>query len=268
LPEGTAWVNYLRCHDDIGWTFDDADAASVGINGYNHRQFLNAYYTGQFPGSFARGVPFQHNSATGDMRISGTMASLAGLEQAIDEDNDHLKEMAIRRIVLLLGVTLSVGGIPLLYLGEEWGMLNDYDFVKDPAKAGDTRWIHRPKMKWEYLQELDDSLPENNGSVRKRIFTAIKRLTTLRKQTPAFAGQAMDLVATGNPHVLGYLRSHDGDRLIVLANFADQPQSLSGNQLRTIGLGRFFHDMISEETFAASNDVELEPYRLVWLRRS
>jgi amylosucrase len=267
LPSHTSWVNYLRCHDDIGWTFDDEDARALGINGYDHRQFLNEFYTGQFPGSFARGVPFQENRQTGDMRISGTMASLAGLEQAIEEDDEHKKEMAIRRMLLLHGVTLSVGGIPLLYLGEEWGVLNDYDFVKDPAKAGDTRWIHRPKMQWEFLEELDDHIATGNGSIRARIFTALRRLIGLRKELPALAGQAMELIPTGNDHVLGFLRMREGHRLIVLANFTEHPQAVAGNRLRTAGLGRFFEDAIGQRTYPTSESLELEPYQILWLRR-
>jgi amylosucrase len=267
LPEQTAWVNYLRCHDDIGWTFDDKDAAAVGINGFDHRQFLNEFYTGQFPGSFARGVPFQENVQTGDMRISGTMASLAGLEQAIDEEDEQLKDKAVRRIALLHGVTLSIGGIPLLYLGEEWGVLNDYDFVKDPAKAGDTRWIHRPKMKWEYLDELEDHVGIGNGSIRSRIFNSIRRMISLRKRLPALAGQTMELIALSNNHVLGYCRVHEGNRLIVLANFSDEPQVIVGNKLRTAGLGRFFKDAISERTVATSEDIEIAPYQVLWLQR-
>jgi len=267
LPENTVWVNYLRCHDDIGWTFDDEDAKAIGLNPYDHRQFLNDYYTGQFPGSFARGVPFQENIATGDMRISGTMASLAGLEQAIEKDDEALKEFAIRRMMLLHGVTLSIGGIPLLYLGEEWGMLNDYDFVKDPAKAGDTRWIHRPKMRWEYLEELDDKLGAGNGSIRQRIFRSVQKLIQVRKSLPALAGQNMELIATDNEHVLGYLRINDGHRLIVLANFSEETQAIDGNKLRTAGLGRFFQDMIEKQTFATSEELSLEPYQILWLNR-
>jgi len=262
LPDGTTWTNYLRCHDDIGWTFDDKDAEAIGVNAYDHRQFLNAFYTGQFPGSFARGVPFQHNPQTGDMRISGTMASLAGLEQAIEADDEELKEFAIRRMLLLYAVTLSIGGIPLLYLGEEWGMLNDYDFVNDPAKAGDTRWIHRPKMQWEFLDELQD-----DGSIRKRIFTSAQRMIQLRKELPALADQEMELVATDNRHVLGYIRSHQGNRLLVLANFSDEPQTVAGNRLRTAGLGRFFQDRISDATVPTSTDVSLAPYGFLWLER-
>jgi len=267
LPENTAWVNYLRCHDDIGWTFDDQDALAVGIKPFDHRQFLNAFYTGQFPGSFARGVPFQENDATGDMRISGTMASLAGLEQAINENDEEKKDLAIRRMMLLHGVILSIGGIPLLYLGEEWGMLNDYEFVKDPAKAGDTRWIHRPKMKWEFLEELDDHIATGNGSIRSRIFESTKRLISLRQSSPALAGQTMDLFNTDNEHVLGYVRIREGHRLVVLANFSEQLQAVDGNRLRTAGLGRFFRDVISGQPHQTSDPVPLEPYQLLWLNR-
>ncbi len=263
LPAGTTWVNYLRCHDDIGWTFDDADAAAVGINAYDHRQFLNEFYTGQFPGSFARGVPFQHNIETGDMRISGTMASLAGLELAIEADDQKLIDIAIRRILLLHATTLSVGGIPLIYLGEEWGMLNDYDFIRDPAKAGDTRWIHRPKMRWEFLEEL-----QVDGSIRRRIFTSLKKLFALRKSLPALAGLSMDVVNSGSPHVLAYTRQHDGNRLLMISNFADSPQSMDGNLVRTTGLGRFFLDRVSGQTYSTSDRIPLEPYGFLWLERT
>lgn len=262
LPEGTAWINYLRCHDDIGWTFDDADAAAVGINAYDHRQFLNQFYTGQFPGSFARGVPFQHNPQTGDMRISGTMASLAGLEKAVDENDDEGKEMAIRRILLMNSLTLSIGGIPLLYLGEESGTINDYDFVKDPAKAGDTRWVHRPKMRWDWLTET-----QGEAEIRRRIYDSLRQLIALRKAEPAFAGMRMELIPCESSSVLGYLRQYEGNRLMVLANFSEHPQTVLANRLRIAGLGRFFEDLVTGETLSTSGDVQLQPYQFMWLKR-
>jgi amylosucrase len=267
LPANTAWVNYLRCHDDIGWTFDDQDAAAIGINAYDHRQFLNAFYTGQHPGSFAHGVPFQHNLNTGDMRISGTLASLAGLEQAIERNDDHLKEMAVQRMLLLQGLALSVGGIPLLYMGEEWAVLNDYDFVKDPAKAGDTRWVHRPKMDWKFLQELSED-SGGSGSVRTRVFRALQKLISLRKSLPAFAEQEMELIDAHNPHLLTFVRRHLGHRLIVVANFSDHPQVLNGNILRTSGFGRFFLDVISGATIGTSDSIAIAPLQLLWLTRA
>ncbi len=262
LPERTTWVNYLRCHDDIGWTFDDEDAAAVGINAYDHRQFLNAFYTGQFEGSFARGVPFQHNLETGDMRISGTLASLAGLEQAIEQDRHDLKELAIRRILLLNASMLSIGGIPLIYLGEEWGALNDYDFVKDPAKAGDTRWVHRPKMKWTFLDELGD-----DGAIGGRIFRSLQKLIEIRKQTPAFSGLEMELIETKSPQILAYVRAQAGNRVIVVSNFSEHPQTIGSNRLRTAGMGRFFEDLYSGQTITTAEDVQLEPYQFLWLQR-
>ncbi|MEZ6137353.1 MAG: amylosucrase [Pirellulaceae bacterium] len=268
LPETTSWVNYLRCHDDIGWTFDDADAAALGINAYDHRQFLNRFYTGQFEGSFARGIPFQENRETGDMRIAGTMASLAGLELAIESNSEVETELAIRRMLLLHGITLTIGGVPLLYLGEEWGMLNDYEFVRDPAKAGDTRWVHRPKMKWEFLEDLEDRLASGNGSIRKRIFRSMQAMIAQRQSHAAFAGQSMILVDTNNPHLLGYVREHAGHRIMVLANFSELPQQMSGNILRTAGLGRFFEDTLSKQSFATSSPVRVEPYELLWLLRT
>jgi amylosucrase len=144
-----AWVNYVRCHDDIGWTFSDEDALRLGINGFDHRRFLNQFYTGRFKGSFARGLPFQENPATGDARISGTCASLAGLEKALSVETGMEVDLSLRRILLIHAVILSIGGIPLIYLGDEIAMLNDYSYRADPDKVNDSRWVHRPKTDWK-----------------------------------------------------------------------------------------------------------------------
>jgi amylosucrase len=127
IDERCAWVNYVRSHDDIGWTFADEDAAELGIIGFDHRRFLNDFYVNRFPGSFARGVPFQDNPRTGDCRISGTTASLAGVEA-----NDP---GGVERVLLLYAIALSAGGIPLIYLGDEVGQLNDYSYLDDPSTA-------------------------------------------------------------------------------------------------------------------------------------
>lgn len=263
LPKFCTWINYLRCHDDIGWTFDDGDAAKVGINAYDHRQFLNAFYTGQFEGSFARGVPFQHNEKTGDMRIAGTMASLAGLEQALEREDAELIEIALRRMILLNSIIMTIGGIPLLYIGEEWGLLNDYDFVKDPAKAGDMRWIHRPKMRWEFLEDLGDHL-----DIRRRLYESIQAMIAQRVSCHALEGADMQLIHTHNPHVLSYMRWKDGHRLIVIANFRETEQMIEGNKIRVSGLGRFFRDRLSGEEYSTNGSIRLAPYETLWLERA
>jgi amylosucrase len=146
-------------------------------------------------------------------------------------------------------------------------MLNDYDFVKDPAKAGDTRWVHRPKMKWEFLDDLDDRITSSGGSIRKRIYRSLQRMISLRKSMPAFYGAQMELFNPDNDHVLGFVRSYAGSRVVVIANFSDEPCTVSGNHLRTAGLGRFFRDLITSEELPTSEDLQLEAYQILWLQR-
>lgn len=260
LPKGTAWVNYIRCHDDIGWTFSDEDAAQLGINGYDHRRFLNSFYTGRFPGSFARGLPFQENPKTGDARISGTAASLAGLEKALREGNPNEIELAIRRIVLLHSIILTVGGIPLIYLGDEIGQLNDYTYRADPTKANDSRWVHRPAADWQqFARRNAPNTPEG------RIYQNLQRIIALRKAHPAFSGNALQVIHTENPHVLGYVRQTQQERLLIFANFSEHSQTLPANLLRLYGLTYTLNNLLTQ-TPMPLQDLHLEPYEFVCLQ--
>ena len=152
IPVTSAWATYLRCHDDIGWAIDDADAAAVGWNGYAHRSFLADFYAGEFDGSFATGMHFQSNPETGDRRTSGSAASLAGVEAALAAADPADLEAALARLTCAYAMVFGFGGLPLLYMGDELGMLNDYGYVNDPAKAADNRWVHRPAMDWSLAQ--------------------------------------------------------------------------------------------------------------------
>ena len=256
-----AWVNYIRCHDDIGWTFSDEDAAALGIHGFDHRRFLNDFYTGRFEGSFSRGLPFQFNPVTGDMRISGTAASLAGLEKALREEGETDVELAIRRILLLHSVILSIGGIPLLYLGDELGTLNDYDYRHDPARAGDSRWVHRPFADPERMAARHDE-----ATVPGQIYTRLRHLVQVRKENRAFGGVEAGVIDPGSPHVFGYVRRHEGERIIVLANFAEQEQRIDANDLRLHGLSYRFTDLVSGAPVLAEGELLLEPLGFVWLK--
>lgn len=254
-----AWVNYVRCHDDIGWTFSDDDAARLGINGGDHRRFLNNFYTGRFPGSFARGLPFQENPKTGDCRISGTCASLAGLEKALREETEAEVELAIRRILLIHAVILTVGGIPLIYLGDEIGTLNDYEYSRDPAKAADSRWAHRPATDWDKM-----SVRKNPSTIEGRVYGRLRALIELRKQYPGFGGGTTEVISTGSEHVLGYVRKAEGQKILVLANFSEREQSLSKNILEVNGPKSGFQDLLCEQAFNA-RDLVLGPYETLFL---
>jgi amylosucrase len=257
LPDGCAWVNYVRCHDDIGWTFSDEDAVRLGVTGFDHRRFLNNFYTGRFAGSFARGLPFQENPKTGDCRISGTCASLAGLEKALQEETEAEVQLAVRRIILLHGLILTIGGIPLFYLGDETGTLNDYGYRADPAKMHDSRWVHRPAANWERK-----ALRHDETTVEGRVYQSLRQLIELRKTHPIFSGQQTQVLDTNSPHVLGFVRFHDGDRLLIFANFSDHEQTLNVNLLRLYGLSYNFKDLIRGSSIPFEN-LRLEPYQLL-----
>ncbi len=253
----TAWVNYVRCHDDIGWTFSDEDAAHLGVNGNDHRRFLNEFYRGRFPGSFARGVPFQENPKTGDCRISGTCASLAGLEKALSEEGSDEVELAIRRILLIHGVIMLVGGIPLLYLGDEIGRLNDYSYRDDPDKTRDSRWVHRPQADWERYEKRKS--PE---TVEGRVFDGLKRLIGLRKEQDAFSGSNLELIQTENEHVLGFVRSHAGQQMVLFANFSESQQFVLSEILKKYEF-RLGQRLSGQGQLSLSGNLTLLPYDLL-----
>ncbi len=260
IPTGCAWVNYVRCHDDIGWTFSDEDAARLNINGYDHRRFLNDFFSGRFPGSFARGLPFQENLKTGDARISGMAASLVGLEKALKEETEVEVELAIRRLLLLYAVIITVAGIPLIYLGDEIGTLNDYHFRDDPAKVDDSRWVHRPGIDWEKMARRLET-----RTLEGQIFQRLRHLITLRKEHPAFGGIEMQVIDTGNENVLGYVRIAGDERLVLLANFSEADQVIAGNQLRLYGLSYEFTDLVSGKQVIMENLV-LDAYQFACLK--
>jgi glycosidase len=254
LPKDCAWVNYVRVHDDIGWTFADEDAIELGIRGYDHRQFLNQFYSGRFRGSFASGVPFNYNPVNQDMRISGTAASLAGLEKALKDDDALQVDYSLRRLLLLHSVILSAGGIPLLYLGDEIATLNDYSYEKDPAKANDSRWVHRPRFDWKRA-ELRHSEAVPVGA----LFGGLRRLIMIRQNTAAFAGGETRFFDTGNPHVLGYIR---GGKVLVLANFSEFSQTVKRD--RWYPLSESVRDLVTGENVSVGQEITLEPYHFVW----
>lgn len=255
IADNCSWVNYLRCHDDIGWTFDDDDARALGIDPQGHRRFLNDFYTGRHPGSFAVGVPFQLNPDNQDQRICGTLASLAGLEQAIQRGDDALIEMAVRRINLLRGIMLSIGGIPLIYLGDEWGQLNDYTYLSDPTKVNDSRWVHRSRRRWEAREDL-----AHPGTLEWRFFDEMVRLIRLRKALPALRNGGMSVVETGNRHLFGFVRRNGGHRILAVHNFSETPQVMAADRLKGGGT-----DLLTRARIEPGEDLALDGYRFVWI---
>jgi len=259
IPDGTAWINYVRCHDDIGWTFDDGDAAAVGINGFDHRRFLNAFYMGRFAGSFASGLPFQENPKTGDARISGALASLAGLEATLASGDELQIELSIRRILLLHALIFSIGGVPLLYLGDELGMLNDYSFREVAGKAGDSRWVHRPATDWDRVEQRLD-----RSTVPGRIFHGLRHLIALRQQQPLLGPGQTRITPVRNEHIFSFQRGAGGKRLVVFANFSEFSQDIDADELSELS-SRSWRDSITSAPVSPGDGLTLDAYQVLWL---
>ncbi len=260
LPAGCAWINYVRCHDDIGWTFADEDAAELGIKGGDHRAFLNDFYLGTFPGSFSRGVSFQYNPATGDRRICGTAASLAGIERAVTEGAGEDLDTAIRRVLLMYGVAFSAGGVPLIYLGDEFGALNDYRYEDDPAKAADSRWVHRLAWNETMVARRNDTT-----GITGRVYAGIRTLARHRKAHAVFGVQAVTVVDTGHCSILAFRKQAGGELLTVVGNFSDRPRELDIDAADHVLAGRQGRDLLSGRLILPGESLELEPCELLWI---
>ncbi len=261
------WLNYLRCHDDIGLGFDDADIRACDYDPYSHRRFLVDWFTGVFAGSPGRGRPFGVNPRTGDARISGALASLAGLESALESGDIESIDRSVNLILTLHGMILAFGGIPLIWYGDELGTLNDNSFLDDVNKAGDNRWIHRPRIDWNRAERRREP-----GTVEQRLFNGLKRLIAVRKSTPAFADfNNRELLDVPNPHLFVFLRTHptmQTDSVLVVANFDLQPQYLDLKDLGNRGLFRFgqLKDLATGESPALLNTrLVIPPLRFYWL---
>ncbi len=232
--ERATWLNYIRCHDDIGLGFDDNDIRLAGYDPRLHRKFLVDYYTGNHKVSPARGVAFGINKKNGDARIAGSLASLSGLESAIENNDAKATQEAIDTILLLHSMILAFGGIPLLYYGDEIGTLNDISYLDDEHKQNDSRWVHRPRLNWDKA-----TLRNTHGSVEQRTFSALKKMIAVRKEITAFADHNnRELLEVENPHLFVFSRFDNINtysRVLVIGNFDNQPQSLNIEGLRKKG---------------------------------
>lgn len=259
VPTTSGWATYLRCHDDIGWAIDDTDAHEIAINPYAHRSFLADFYANEFAGSFARGVHFQSNPTTGDRRTSGSTASLIGIEAALEKKDEPALVTAIERMMCAYAMVFGFGGLPLLYMGDELGLLNDVSYLKNPAKAEDNRWIHRPEMDWSLVK----SAAKGKG-VEGKVDAAIRSLITARKSLASLhAATPTEVFTTNNPAVIIFRRRHASGDLIQIYNLSESSQKVS---MRSIASGKLL-EVISGEYLHIYEEMIIPAYAAWWLQR-
>ena len=259
LPNAT-YTTYLRCHDDIGWAITDEDAGAMGFSGFAHRDFLSRFFAGDFPGSFARGAYFQINEETGDSRISGTLASLTGLEKAQAEGDARGVELAVHRILMGNALIAAFGGIPLIYMGDEAALLNDESYRDDPLRTDDSRWLHRPMMDWARVAAAED-----NASPEGQILAGTRAIMARRKATPQFhAAVPTRILFPEAPQVFAFCRFAATGPVICLFNFSEDIVSLRCDWLRAQGVAAFRDLLSGHEMDTEGGYYHLLPYGRVW----
>ena len=263
-PSNTAWNTYLRCHDDIGWAISDDDARAVGLDGGAHRKFLSDYYSGDFPGTHAKGLVFQENKRTGDRRISGSGASLAGLEIALQNGDARAVDLSVKRLLLGHALVLGYGGVPLLYMGDELAMLNDHGFTAAPEHAPDNRWVHRPLMDWEVANA---AITGRAASHVQQMFDGLQRLIAARQRTKQLhALRDTVILESPNTQVFAYERPHPLGNLVCLYNFSEMLQVIPAWFLETRGLGQATDCITNKPLEIRDGFVWLEGYAVLWLK--
>ncbi len=254
LPKEYTFLNYLRCHDDIGWGLDYEFLRRFGVKQIEHKKFLNDYLRGAAEGSSHRGELYNDDPRLGDARLCGTTASLCGIEAAEYELDEHKLDWAIRLDIMLHAFLLTQSGIPVLYSGDEIGQLNDYTYHEDPIKWADSRYLHRGDFNWKSAANR-----RKKGTREKRIFDAIKKLAGIRSKHKVFDSRADAwIVETYNDRVLGIGRYYEGEKLIALFNFGDYDETAFINEEGA------YKNLLTGKRFDAVN-VVVPGHDFIWL---
>nr|WP_091757459.1 alpha-amylase family protein [Pedococcus cremeus] len=257
-PSGT-WICYVRCHDDIGWAIDDADARAVGLDGFAHRRFLSDWYAGSFPGSWARGLVFQHNRATGDKRISGTAASLTGLADAVTAGAQNT---ALARVFLAHAVVAGWGGIPVVWSGDELAIPNDPAWASEPGHEDDNRWAHRPRLDARRVADRVD-LRTTAG----KVFQGLAHLARVRAGLPQLHAAADSTVLLDiDDGVLATVRRHPSGPLVGVYNVTDSWRPFPFARFAEAGITNPINALGAHAVYGGEDgQVLLSPYAAWWV---
>lgn len=264
LPEGVTWVNYVRCHDDADFIIEENEIQSLGLSTFWHKQFLIYFYQGSFPKSFSRGELYSYDEKTKNARVSGTLASMCGVEKGLFEQDRFQVDYGYRRILLLYGVLLTHNGIPLIYSGDEIATLNDYNYKHDPEKRIDSRWIHRTKFDWQRA-----NLRHNMTTSEGLVFQGLKEMIAIRKKEALFhANIPFVTFDTWNNAVFGCYKKHNGQTFVLLANFTEYYQPVDVNSLKNTGFEGTFTDLLKDKELSLDSvTIYLDPYEYFWLKQ-
>ena len=253
LPGEYTFLNYLRCHDDIGWGLDYDSLGGWGMDQVAHKQFLNDFFTGKYKESFSRGVLYNDDPVSRDARFCGTTAYMCGIEEALEKQDEGKMDQAIRLDLMLHGFMLQQSGIPVIYSGDEVGALNDNHYKEDPEKAEDSRYIHRGQFDWKLTEKI-----QQEGTVQNRIFYGLRRMEEIRMEHEVFSSDALArTMDMEDDSILGILRTGETEEMLGVYNFSDAPKKVSLQETWT--------DLLNDETY--DTELSLKPYDFRWMIR-
>ena len=264
-PKGSSWITYTRCHDDIGLGYDDAMIAAAGFDPAEHRRFIKDYYSGVYRGTPAKGALFGVNPKTNDARISGALASLCGLEDALEKKSKHLTDLSISKILLMQAFSIFSGGLPMLFYGDEVGYTNDYSYVQDPAKSYDNRWMHRPVVDWAKNEKRCQE-----HTVEHRIFKGTQKLIALRRNIRVLTDES-NIIFAGmhNRHIVLFKRFNREEQVFFACNFSDRDAWLTWYAFRELGIqSDKLHNLCDGKVIFTGQDDEylvIPPYNFMLL---
>ncbi len=255
LPKNYGFLNYIRCHDDIGWGLDFNYLKAKGMKEVDHKRFLNDYFLGKFPYSTSAGELYNEDPVTGDARFCGTTASMCGIERGGFEGNEEKVSAGIQLDLMLHAFLLFQSGIPVIYSGDEIGAINDWSYHENPLKADDSRYLHRGKFNWADAARIEDGT-----SLQGRIHQGLAVLEAARRSDAIFSSDAdVYTIETHNESVLGMIRVKDGEKMVGLFNFASEPKNVWIMEFKD-----GYKDFFGKDPNEKPADLTLQPYEYVW----
>lgn len=258
LPREYTFVNYVRCHDDIGWGLDEDAVRAMGFDPLEHKKFLYHFYAGDDPASFARGCLYNYDPVTQDARSCGTCASLCGVEKALWENDAKAMDLALGRHLMIHAYIASLGGIPVIYSGDEIAQINDYTYEQDPKKNDDSRFIHRGSFSWQDAAKI-----HRLHSRQARIYNGLQNILKIRAQHVVFDADAWEHTwETFDRAVLAFERRKGKERFVGIYNFCE-----SKKELPLLGFNEAFTELFTGRTVSGTG-LTLEPYEYLWLLRT
>jgi amylosucrase len=261
-PSSACWINYARCHDDIGWGLNEEGLRQLGFDPVGHKQYLINFFKGDHAFSYAKGELYEFNPENMDARNSGSLASLCGLEKAIEAKDDYQRELAIKRILLVHALLLAEAGIPLIYSGDELATINDYSYKNDPSKVHDSRWLHRPFFNWEAAENRNVL-----GTKEGQVFMQLKKLISIRGSHDIFrADNYAKIIEPYEKAVYSFAKYHDGQVFVFIGNFSEDRQFINPRPFHDNGIYGLKTDLVQGKTVDFNRDnLLLGPFEFVWL---